>query len=154
MGLTENLLAMDPGLTTGWAHFIQHELVDQGTIGNGVDGAVEWLHSGNRPRYRRLVLESFIPEPDFVGRAHASEVIGAMVGDAYLLNAPYSFQSRAQKRLIINGDETKRFRFLREHGFEGSSHELDAISHGLIRQRLEGNALVVKRYWGKKKPLS
>lgn len=143
------MLCGDPGGTTGWAYFIDGELVDQGIIDNGVEGAIGWVLSGRMPPHDVLVLESFIVEPDFVGRSFASEVIGVLKMASRQMGCTLQvFQSRAQKRVIVNGDETARFRWLRGHGFTGTSHELDAISHGLLRLRLEGNKEIVKRYWG------
>jgi len=143
------ILNADPGNTTGWAYFVDGELVDQGIIDNGVEGAIEWVMSGRMPEHDLLVLESFIVEPDFVGRAFASEVIGVLMLASRQSGAQHQvFQSRAQKRVVVNGDETYRFNWLRDRGFTGTSHELDAISHGLLRLRLQGNKEIVKRYWG------
>lgn len=148
MANTERILAVDPGETTGWAYFVDGELDSQGTIDNAASGVSEALMERLLPGYTQLVLESFIVEPDFVGRAHASEVIGVMIHDATMSLAPYAFQSRGQKATVIRGTETERFNWLRGHGFEGTSHELDAISHGLLRLRLMGHKDTVRRYWG------
>lgn len=141
------LLAMDPGENTGWAYFEDADLVAQGTIPNAADGVVEALRPRLLPRYDRLVLEAFIVQPDFVGRAHASEVIGVMILDAHDNQAPHSFQLRSQKAVVKRGSETERFRWLREMGYSGSSHELDAITHGLLRLRLEKNLDVIEKHW-------
>jgi len=138
---------MDPGENTGWAYFEDADLVAQGTIPNAADGVVETLRPRLLPAYDRLVLEAFIVQPDFVGRAHASEVIGVMIRDAYENRAPYSFQLRSQKAVVTRGTEAERFAWLRSHGFSGSSHELDAITHGLLRLRLEKHKPTVMRYW-------
>lgn len=147
MAHSERLLAMDPGEATGWAYFVDGELDSQGTIYNAADGVSEALDNRLIPGYTRLVLEAFIVQPDFVGRAHASEVIGVMIRDAHDNRAPYSFQLRSQKAVVTRGTEAERFAWLRSHGFSGSSHELDAITHGLLRLRLEKHKPTVMKYW-------
>lgn len=147
------ILSCDPGESTGWALWDDDKLIAQGVITNGVDGAIEWAMT-EMPAHDTLVLESFIVEPDFVGRSYASEVIGVLMLASRQMgaNPVVGFQSRGQKATVIRGTETQRFEWLRSHGFTGSSHELDAIAHGLLRLRREGNVAVVKQYWTTKKP--
>lgn len=145
------ILSCDPGESTGWALWEDGKLISQGVITNGVEGAILWAMT-DMPEHDTLILESFIVEPDFVGRSFASEVIGILLLRSRQMGATvHAFQSRGQKATVVRGSETERFRWLRNHGFTGTSHELDAISHGLLRMRLEGNAEVVNRYWGTKK---
>lgn len=147
MGKSKRIMNLDPGETTGWCLMVNGESVAQGIIPNATTGVIEWIASGHCPGFDLLVIESFIVEPDFTGRAYASEVIGVLLLLAAQRGVKVRFQSRGMKPLIVNGDEATRFAWLRAHGFEGVSHELDAITHGLIAERALGNKEVVKRYW-------
>lgn len=122
------LLALDPGETTGWALFKNENLIDQGVIPNGLDGFLEWT----MPKHDVLVVEEFVVEPSFVGRAAASEVIGSAITRSG--KRPIR-QMRAIKATLVAGSETARFNWLRAKGFSGMSHDLDAITHGLIALR-------------------
>lgn len=139
------ILAIDPGEATGWALFDNENLVSQGTILGCAEGFLAWA-SLAMPGHELLVIESFIVEPGFVGRAHASEVIGVALA---MSPAKKVFQSRGQKATLVRGTETERFNWLRSFGFSGVSHELDAISHCLIRLKLMGNKAAVQKYWTK-----
>lgn len=137
----------DPGETTGLALFAGSDLAWTQEVPNGVVGMIEFIESGAMPEYDVLILESFIVEPDFVGRAFASEVIGALMSHAASIGAEVYFQSRAQKSLVKRGTEAERFAWLRSHGYEGSSHVLDAITHCLLRLRREKNVQIVRKHW-------
>lgn len=141
------VLGADPGETTGLAAFAGGKLAWAAEVPNAMDGMIEFIATDQLPRFDLLVLESFIVEPDFVGRAHASEVIGVLVAHARSIGAEVVLQSRSQKRLVKNGTETERFRWLRSLGYTGSSHILDAITHCLLRLRREKNVEVIKRHW-------
>lgn len=138
------ILAIDPGGTTGWALFHGCDLIACGEIPGGRNGFKEWALA-SMPAHDALVAESFIVEPDFVGRADASEVIGV----AYALSKAKVFreQLRSAKATLVRGSETHRFNWLRERGFDGSTHTLDAITHALLYLRAIGDADAVRRYW-------
>lgn len=137
-------LGCDPGESTGLALFRDDELLWSKTVTNGVDGFIEWAKT-DMPWHNVLILESFIAEKDFVGRSFASEVIGAALAISQAQQKV--FQSRGQKATLIRGSEKDRFQWLRNHGFTGTSHELDAITHALLRLRSTGNEAAIKRYW-------
>lgn len=143
-------LILDPGHMTGWALFHEEILIAQGVISGGRDGFIEWAKT-QMPDHDVLVVESFIVEPSFVGRADASEVVGA----AFALSpAPVKREQLRSRKisLVRTKNEAGRFAWLRERGFEGMSHELDAITHGLLYLRAIGHRAAFERYWGTKKP--
>lgn len=141
------VIALDPGETTGWALFFDHELINSGEISEGLDGFLEF----NLPWADVIVVEDFVVEPGFVGRAVASEVIGAVALEARRFRPKVWLlrQSRSDKATITGGSltESQRFEWLRERGFSGSSHELDAITHGLIHLKRRRNRNALKKYW-------
>lgn len=147
MARSRRILGADPGGTTGLALFVGPDLEWTGEAPNAMEGMIEFIRSGELPDFDAIVLESFIVEPDFVGRAHASEVIGVLVAHARSIGAEVWFQSRSQKALVKRGTEAERFRWLRSMGYVGSSHVLDAITHALLRLRREKNRDVVQRHW-------
>ena len=138
------VLALDPGETTGWALFHGEILIEHGVISEGRNGFIKWAKT-QMPEHDVLVMESFIVQPDFVGRADASEVIGA----AYALSdAPIKReQLRVSKMTLMRGDEKARFGWLRDRGFTGMTHELDAVTHALLYLRATGHKPTYLRYW-------
>ena len=99
-----------------------------------------------------VVYEDFIVEPSYVGRAWSSEVIGAIKTARSV--SPVSAQLRSDKSTLFTqkhtGDkgETERFAWLRERGFSGTPHELDAITHALVYLKRQRNRAALKQYWG------
>lgn len=155
MGEVEfTLLSIDPGWSTGWAAFAvmgdEVRLERQGTIEGGVNG---WLaKAGDMTHFNTIVCEDFIVEPAYVGRAWSSEVIGALKAKIAFENV--ILQSRSDKATLFTqkhtGDkgETERFAWLRERGFSGTPHELDAITHALVYLKRQRNRAALKQYWG------
>lgn len=151
------LLSVDPGWSTGWAMLTveggEVRLSKQGTIEGGVDG---WLSHGSdmgdMAYFGTIVCEDFIVEPAYVGRAWSSEVIGALKAKIAFENV--ILQSRSDKATLFTqkhtGDkgETERFAWLRERGFSGTPHELDAITHALVYLKRQRNRAALKQYWG------
>lgn len=144
------ILAIDPGLSTGWALFHGATPFKQGVIPNGVRGFKEWWNSCERPSHDVLVIEDFIVEPSYVGIAWASEVKGAAI---MATNAMVVIQKRSDKATLFGqkkkgqAGETERFNWLRERGFSGASHELDAITHVLVYLKRQKNRLALSKYW-------
>lgn len=136
------ILALDPGGSTGWALFHEENLQACGEVANGVNGFAVW----QMPHCTHLVIEDFVVDPGFVGRAVGSEVIGA----AYANNpgARIVRQSRGEKGTLPGDTEAERFEWLRSLGFEGVSHTLDAVSHALIFLRNKRHPAALKKYWG------
>ena len=134
-------LAIDPGDSTGWARMADNgDLIDQGVIPNGLDGFLAWP----MPEHDILVVEEFIVEPDYVGRAVASEIVGAAIART---TARVIRQLRSMKATLVRGSESQRFAWLRARGFDGMSHDLDAITHALLYFRRSGNVAVYDRYF-------
>jgi len=146
----ERILALDPGWNTGWASWVDSDPVKQGVIRGGLMGFKEWVESVG-PETDTLVIEDFIVEPSFVGQPYASEVKGAAI-----MSIPHKklvIQKRADKATLFreNGKvatETRRFQRLREWGFSGVSHELDANTHAIIYRKRLRDPVVLARYFG------
>lgn len=147
MARSRVVMGADPGETTGLAAFAGGKLAWSAEVPNAIDGMADFIATDQLPRFDVLILEHFIVEPDFVGRAFASEVNGALYLHAKSIGAEVYFQSRSQKALVKRGTEAERFAWLRSHGYEGSSHVLDAITHCLLRLRREKNLEVVRKHW-------
>lgn len=142
-------LGLDPGESTGWALFHGEIYIRGGVITGGLDGFVEWART-EMPAHDVLVVEAFVVQPSFVGTAYAAEVLGAAWA---LSQAPVKRkQLRSQKAALVRGSETERFNWLRERGFEGVSHTLDAITHVLLYLKATGNKAAYLRYWARKSP--
>ena len=142
------VLALDPGGTTGWALFNNENLFSAGVIRNGLDGFRAWTALA-MPTHTHLVVEDFVVEPGFVGRPEASEIIGA----AFALSPAKKYrQLRSQKATLINGTEAERFTWLRERGFGGMTHELDAVTHALLFLRRMNHVPTIKKYWYEESP--
>ena len=146
------LFAVDPGWSTGWAMFGvtdgKVELLTQGTVEGGLEGWVQEV--GLYPIRGAVVCEAFIVEPSYVGRAWSSEVLGAV---RLASRDEFVLQSRSDKATLFTqkhlGDkgETERFAWLRERGFDGTPHELDAITHALVYLKRQRNRVALKQYW-------
>lgn len=145
------VLTLDPGYHTGWSRWLGGRLIGQGVIEGGLDGFIAWCESGARG-CAVLVIEDFIAEPDFTGRVWASEVKGAAI--ALIPHDRLVIQKRTDKSTLFGQKlkgvkgETERFNWLRDKGFEGISHELDAITHGLIFYKRERHPVVLRAIWG------
>ena len=148
---TDRRLTLDPGFHTGWSLWVNGKLSLQGVIEGGLDGFITWANSWGSLYVDVLVIEDFIAEPKFTGRVWASEVKGAAI--ALISHGRLIIQKRSDKATLFKqkykGDkgETERFGWLREHGFHGVSHELDAITHGLVSYKRDKHPYVLKKYW-------
>lgn len=144
------IAAFDPGGTTGWAEYVNNSRVKaqitHGVIENGLQGFLAW-ESDVLLNADVIVIEDFVVEPGFVGRPDASEIIGAIVAMAALLGKPVYRQLRSQKATLVRGSEAARFRWLRAHGFDGMTHELDAVTHILVRLKNMGDRAAYEKFW-------
>lgn len=141
------ILALDPGLSTGWALFSYHdrepELLSQGTIVDGVRGFAQfWRNLPWIPD--EVVSEKFIIAPDTVGEGWSLQVEGALLA---LYDGGVTWQLRSAKADLVTGTETQRFAWLRERGFTGSTHELDAITHALLYLKRKRHVPTIRHYW-------
>jgi hypothetical protein len=164
-------LALDPGKSTGWAEFTwgKHTQIDpkldtpfsvlaQGVISEGVDGFIRWFSDDlfDPSYYDVVIYEDFVIDGTVTG-SWASEVIGALKMQSYNGGATSRIvrQTRQDKATIIGnrgGTTTQqrekiRFDWLREQGFTGVSHELDAITHGLVYVKRQLHEPTLKRFW-------
>lgn len=151
-------LALDPGLSTGWAEWADGHPRGQGVITGGLSGFIDYFHA--HPTWARgvdtLIIEDFIVEPDYTGIAWSSEVKGAAV--ALIPHRRLVVQKRFDKSTLfgqrVNGKkvtgkkgEAMRFDWLHKRGFSGSSHELDAHTHMLVYEKRQENPEILARYW-------
>lgn len=161
------VLAFDPGESTGWALFsyadrAPAELIDQGVIPDGVDGFIKWARS--MPGHDLLVYAETIVYEDFVidgtiTGSWSSETIGALKALYAVANKQDEGhklvkQTRQDKASLFGHKakttelrQTERFNWLRDRGFIGVSHELDAITHALFYIKRQGHVPTIKRYW-------
>lgn len=146
-------VAIDPGLSTGIAWFHNEELIRQETVYRGIDGWLDWWNSTVWPGMPdRIIYEDYISDGSTTGRVWSSEIIGAIRtldwGGAAVIR-----QLRSDKATLFGqkfkgeAGERERFEWLRARGFDGTDHELDAISHALVdmKRRKAPNAL--RKYW-------
>lgn len=150
------LLCFDPGLATGVAIFENEKLIHQEVIEGGAVGFVkefpelaqQWLQKD-----MKFIVERFIPSEHVQGEdgIHSNRIEGALM--AYTDNRGIIWQLRSDKALLFNQKnklgkgETERFQWLRAKGFKGSSHELDAITHGLVYMKRAGYEPAIRKYW-------
>lgn len=149
-------LGIDPGETTGWAVFKDEELDATGIITGGVEAFIEWANSAI---YFRSVAEIIIEDFDIDGTitgTWSSEIIGAVRALRRPAHQKLFVQKRAAKTELIGvrgltGDqaEAKRFAWLKAHGFEdaGGGHNLDAVTHVLVRLKRGRDRAAYRRYW-------
>lgn len=159
-----NVLALDPGESTGWAwlHFnntLHAEVLHQGVIPNGVDG---FMIATVMPDefFRTLMAADIIVYEDFVidgtiTGSWASETIGALKMYQFANGTgPLVRQTRMDKASLFGHTakdtqkrQTERFNWLRARGFAGVSHELDAITHALVYIKRQDHVPTIKKYW-------
>ena len=137
------MLSLDPGESTGFALWCRSDLLRVGTVTHGLQGFDRWT----MPYHEILVVEDFVCEPDFTGRPVASEVLGLAWGRSSALKKVRQARSMKASLFGKNHSEAERFAWLRERGFTGNSHELDAITHGLIFMKNNRNRDALRRYW-------
>lgn len=153
------VLAFDPGESTGWALFsyadrAPAELIDQGVIPNGVDGFIK-LDPIALVLADAVVYEDFVIDGTITG-SWSSEVIGALKYMMYreAEGTKLVKQTRMDKGALfghkaktIPKRQTERFNWLRDRGFSGVSHELDAITHALFYIKKQEHVPTIRRYW-------
>lgn len=156
--MTEYLLGLDPGKTTGFAFAYLDSvrpliIAEHGTIEDGLDGFIDWWESRQKywsPADEKLVIERFIIDGTITG-TWASQIEGAI---KVLHPQNNVWQLRSDKATVFNqkegGDkgQTERFAWLRERGFEGVSHELDAQTHLLVYAKRQKHLPTLRKYWG------
>lgn len=145
-------LGFDPGETTGWCVWIGPRPLAQGEIPGGLMGFLEWVEVHGLRDADEVVVENFVVQPDFVGTPVASEIIGAIYA-IWGRWTPIVRQLRSDKATLFhqrhrgNKGETERFNWLRDRGFTGSSHELDANTHILKRLKTIQDRDALCKYW-------
>lgn len=153
------LLTLDPGLSTGYSIWETRsyfdssdlELMETGVIEEGCEGFIDdWRYKGIGTKTDRVVCERFVIDGTHTG-VWSAQIEGALMA---LYDGPVIWQLRSDKATLFNqefgGDagQTERFAWLRERGFEGEGHELDAITHALVWAKRMGHIPTLRKYWG------
>lgn len=152
------ILGLDPGETTGWAMFLDEEMVGTGAIVGGVEGFRRWVEGpeGREALYDAdvLVVEDFDIDGTKTG-TWSSEIIGA-VKFSRLSWQKLFMQKRGKKAGLVGVDgltgeqaEVKRFAWLKAKGFEnvGGGHNLDAITHIIVWGKTHMRTEFYRRYF-------
>lgn len=133
-------MGIDPGESTGIAFFYGSEFDSSETVTGGVDGFISWWHRmGISDKIDEIVMEDFIVEPSFVGRAEPSEIIGVVRA---MWTGKITIQKRSDKatmfRQVFSGSkgEMERKAWLAERGLHFTTgHEMDAATHVLVAKK-------------------
>ena len=131
----------------------------QGVIPNGVDG---FMVSTVMPDefFRALMAADIVVYEDFeidgtITGSWASETIGALKMHLFAMTRPAPVRQTRRDKATLFGQkapttekrQTERFNWLRDRGFEGVSHELDAITHALVYIKRQGHKPTIDKYW-------
>lgn len=149
------ILAFDPGLATGFAVFADEQLIYQETIESGAEGFLKefpQIYQDYADLPHVIVIERFIPTEHVRGEdgIHSNRIEGILMA---LTQTKIVWQLRSDKALLFNqkqklsAGETERFRWLRDRGFKGNSHELDAITHALVYMKRQQHEPALNKYW-------
>lgn len=145
-------LGLDPGLSTGyaiayWSDLHPLEIVEQGVIKDGCDGFIDWFKSRAIPE--TVVAERFVIDGTMTG-VWSPQIEGAIKA---LHSGTKVWQLRSDKATLFNqklkGDkgQTERFEWLRDRGFEGKSHSLDAQTHLLVLAKRMKSQPTLRKYF-------
>lgn len=102
-----------------------------------------------------VIYEDFVIDGTLTG-SWSSEVIGALKCMMYheAADVPLVKQTRQNKASLFGHKakttekrEVERFNWLRDRGFSGVSHELDAITHALFYIKKQEHVPTIKKYW-------
>lgn len=141
------LLAIDPGVTTGYAlcAFTDSDpltLVEAGQIDRGVDGFVDWWQerwADDAPDF--VVAEDFVDD----GRTQKPNLMPLRILGALRVLHP-GFISPRNTAMKHAPDP-----FLRKHGLyiNGQRHARDAIRHAWAWVKVTKHRPSIERYWGR-----
>lgn len=153
MSAPKRVIALDPGQTSGYAEFILGEkeplqLVGQGVIEGGCPAFIDTFRLlGYGDRIDLFICERFVIDGTHTG-VWSPQIEGALMAMA-APDQEIVWHLRSDKANLTNPkhSETQRFNWLRERGFTGTSHELDAITHGLVWAKNLRHVPTLKEYW-------
>ena len=150
-------LGLDPGKETGWAAFHGVDLVESGSIPDGLEGFMEWVESGWMSLAGlSMVCERFVPEAGLGGedQAWSLEIQGAVRLLSRQRGFGLTLQLRSDKATLFGqeqlGDkgETERREWLAERGLVfDTDHAMDAATHVLVERKRARDMLFWRRYW-------
>lgn len=147
------ILALDPGLATGYAYahfdeFSPLSVYETGVIPGGAFGIVNWLNSGRETPLHTadiVVCERFDIDGTITGTwsARVEGVVMATLLDRQEL----VFQSRDDKAALLP-TEPRRRAWLKERGFTfEATHDMDAITHLIVYLKRIRHFPTLMNYW-------
>lgn len=147
-----DLLAYDPGLSTGWAWFRSlndgpYVLYDFGVIGGGCEGFIAVTY-GTWPYPDIIVSESFIPHGTALGEdgTHALQIEGVLKADAHSLRRSLIFQPPSDKAALIPSEKLRNQWITERFGKVPTQHARDAITHGIVWIK-RNHKPSIEHYW-------
>lgn len=155
-------LGLDPGKQTGWARFLNEEMMDSGSIGGGLEGFMDWWDTGaggaggTAGAGLHVICERFVPEAGLGGedQAWSLEIQGAVRLLARQLGFDLTLQLRSDKATLFGqeqvGDkgEAERREWLAERGLVfDTDHAMDAATHVLVERKRARDLAFWDRYW-------
>lgn len=141
LSYSKGLLCLDPGETTGWAYFNNHQLVESGQWSTK-DRAVaalslihsleEYLEEQDTILDVRLVMEdyrmySWKKDEHTFSKLHTPKLIGAFEAASYFSGVPYTMQMAGTAKSFATDDLLEHWGMWQK----GQRHARDAIRHGL-----------------------
>lgn len=154
-------LGLDPGKQTGWARFLDEEMMDSGSIGGGLEGFMDWWDTGAGGPVGaglHVICERFVPEAGLGGedQAWSLEIQGAVRLLARQRGFGLTLQLRSDKATLFGqrqlGDkgEAERREWLAERGLVfDTDHAMDAATHVLVERKRARDLAFWERYWGR-----
>lgn len=147
------LLALDPGLQTGWCygHYSETEpftILREGAIQGGCEGFIGWWHGSvlnTLPALDEIVCELFVIDGTITG-SWSPRIEGALMA---MWDGPITWQTRADKAALLPTETARRAWFNRQGVRFRSPHALDAATHAVVLCKRRGHLPTIERYWPK-----
>lgn len=132
-----DLVAYDPGLTTGAAWFRSKDggpfaLYDFGVIEGGCEGFVK--RDIKDLEVDITVAERYLPDGTVTGEdgIHSLRIEGVLMADSYALGTELVFQPRSDKAALLRTEKARNEWIERHFGNIPTQHAKDAITHALV----------------------
>ena len=123
------ILAIDPGLATGWAVLYPNGEFQSGILEGGFEAMSDWLYSWGE-FVHEVIIENFIPRGGALSvQLDALHIIGAVKHWCRQNGKPLHIQSPAQAKSFSTNDKLKAVGWWNK-GTEG--HDNDAARHLLV----------------------
>ena len=155
-----NLMAIDPGGTTGWSTWTYDATtpllpVEHGMIPGGLAGFIRWWDTSWPAQHFRtyggeMVAEDFIldgrtAQPDTT----ALEILGALEllahQRAFLLRRPRNVMKAHVPDSVLKHHDL---------WWPGAGHDRDSAKHALADAKISRHGPTIARYWGRRKEVA